>query len=107
MGTNRVRNASSPPPQPIRGNKGLPIIGPKNCAREAESRDRLARPVTDHGTSPSLKPGGMRELHWHPNSDELQYYIEGEGRMTVYASNTSRISATPTMIRNAKKTMGT
>src|SRR3974390_284251 len=31
----------------------------------------------------------MRELHWHPDSDELQYYIEGEGRMTVYASNTN------------------
>jgi oxalate decarboxylase len=36
-----------------------------------------------------VEPGGMRELHWHPNSDELQYYIEGAGRMTVYASNTN------------------
>jgi oxalate decarboxylase len=36
-----------------------------------------------------VEPGGMRELHWHPNADELQYYIEGEGRMTVYASNTN------------------
>jgi oxalate decarboxylase len=33
-----------------------------------------------------VEPGGMRELHWHPNSDELQYYIEGQARMTVYAS---------------------
>ncbi len=33
-----------------------------------------------------IEPGGMREVHWHPNSDELQYYIEGEARMTVYAS---------------------
>ena len=37
-----------------------------------------------------VEPGGMRELHWHPNSDELQYYIEGEGRMTVYASGSLR-----------------
>jgi oxalate decarboxylase len=36
-----------------------------------------------------VEPGGIRELHWHPNSDELQYYIEGQGRMTVYASNTN------------------
>lgn len=36
-----------------------------------------------------VEPGGMRELHWHPNSDELQYYIEGEGRMTVYASGSN------------------
>ena len=32
-------------------------------------------------------PGGMRELHWHPNTDEWQYYIEGRGRMGVFASS--------------------
>lgn len=25
-----------------------------------------------------LKPGAIRELHWHPVSDEWQYYIEGK-----------------------------
>lgn len=34
-----------------------------------------------------LKPGAMRELHWHPNNDEWQYYLEGEGRMGVFASS--------------------
>ena len=29
----------------------------------------------------------MRELHWHPNTDEWQYYIEGQGRMGVFASS--------------------
>jgi oxalate decarboxylase len=24
-----------------------------------------------------------RELHWHPNADEWQYYISGKARMTV------------------------
>ncbi len=33
-----------------------------------------------------IEPGGMRELHWHPNSDEWQYYLSGEARMTVFAS---------------------
>jgi oxalate decarboxylase len=28
----------------------------------------------------------MRELHWHPNADEWQYYITGKGRMTVVAT---------------------
>ncbi len=32
----------------------------------------------------TLEPGGLRELHWHPNADEWQYYIKGEGRMTVF-----------------------
>jgi len=33
-----------------------------------------------------VNPGGLRELHWHPNVDEWQYYISGKGRMTVFAS---------------------
>jgi oxalate decarboxylase len=33
-----------------------------------------------------VEPGGMRELHWHPNADEWQYYLSGQGRMTVFAS---------------------
>jgi oxalate decarboxylase len=34
-----------------------------------------------------VEPGGMRELHWHPNTDEWQYYIEGQGRMGVFAAS--------------------
>jgi oxalate decarboxylase len=33
-----------------------------------------------------IDPGGLRELHWHPNADEWQFYISGQGRMTVFAS---------------------
>jgi len=33
-----------------------------------------------------VDPGAVRELHWHPNTDEWQYYISGQGRMTVFAS---------------------
>lgn len=31
-----------------------------------------------------LEPGGMREIHWHPDADEIQYYIRGQARMTVF-----------------------
>jgi len=41
--------------QPIRGNEGAPVLGPTNPAREAQGPDRLAPPVTDHGTMPNLK----------------------------------------------------
>jgi oxalate decarboxylase len=34
----------------------------------------------------TVHPGGIRELHWHPNADEWQYYIAGQGRMTVFAT---------------------
>ena len=33
----------------------------------------------------TLNPGGLRELHWHPNASEWQFYIAGKGRMTVFA----------------------
>jgi oxalate decarboxylase len=33
-----------------------------------------------------VDPGHMRELHWHPNADEWQYYISGKARMTVFAA---------------------
>jgi oxalate decarboxylase len=39
----------------------------------------------------TVHPGGLRELHWHPNADEWQYYIAGKGRMTVVvAGNRAR-----------------
>jgi len=31
----------------------------------------------------TLKPGGLREMHWHPNVSEWQYWIKGKGRMTI------------------------
>jgi oxalate decarboxylase len=34
----------------------------------------------------TVRPQGLRELHWHPNADEWQYYIGGKGRMTVFAT---------------------
>jgi len=33
-----------------------------------------------------VTPGHMREVHWHPNADEWQYYIAGKARMTVFAA---------------------
>jgi oxalate decarboxylase len=32
----------------------------------------------------TVQPGGIREMHWHPNADEWQYYIKGKARMTVF-----------------------
>ena len=34
-----------------------------------------------------IEPGGLRELHWHPNTDEWQYYLSGQARMGVFASS--------------------
>jgi oxalate decarboxylase len=31
-----------------------------------------------------VKPGGMREMHWHPTGSEWQFYLAGKARMTVF-----------------------
>jgi oxalate decarboxylase len=35
----------------------------------------------------TLKPGGLRELHWHPNADEWQYYISGRSEIGIFGAN--------------------
>ena len=31
-----------------------------------------------------VKPGALRELHWHSNATEWQFYLQGSARMTVF-----------------------
>jgi oxalate decarboxylase len=63
-----------------------PIVGPGGTARIADSSNFPAA-STVAAAYVEVEPGGMRELHWHPNTDEWQYYIEGQARMTVFASS--------------------
>jgi len=32
----------------------------------------------------TVHPGGMREMHWHPNADEWQYYVKGSAQVGVF-----------------------
>ena len=34
-----------------------------------------------------LAPGAVREMHWHPDNDEWQYWVSGHARMTVFGSS--------------------
>ena len=45
-------------------------------------------PISNHIAAALVEvdPGHMRELHWHPNADEWQYYVSGKARMTVFAA---------------------
>jgi oxalate decarboxylase len=40
----------------------------------------------------TIHPGGMREMHWHPNADEWQYFITGEGQVTVFNTGPASVS---------------
>lgn len=67
---------------------------PKNVFEGGATQliDQKTFEVTDLATLIiDLEPGGMREIHWHPDADELQYYISGHARMTVFdAVNNAR-----------------
>jgi len=40
-----------------------------------------------------IKPGGLRDMHWHPNADEWLYILKGVGRMTVFNTGPAAITA--------------
>lgn len=40
----------------------------------------------------TVRPGGVREMHWHPNADEWQYYIKGRARMTVFNTGPNAVT---------------
>lgn len=110
-------------PQPIEGDRGATILGPRNVPLEQENPDLLSSPYTDSGTIPNLKfsfssarnrlttggwarevtvrelpiattlagvnmrlkPGGIREMHWHKES-EWAYMLAGKARITAIDS---------------------
>jgi oxalate decarboxylase len=64
-----------------------PLTAPGGEVRIVDSSNFPAA-TTIAGVVVDIEPGGMRELHWHPNlADEWQYYIRGKARMTVFASD--------------------
>ncbi|KAJ7146755.1 oxalate decarboxylase [Mycena epipterygia] len=34
----------------------------------------------------TVEPGAIRELQWHPTMDEWSFFLEGQGRVTIFAS---------------------
>lgn len=63
-----------------------PIVTPGGTVRIVDSTNfPISTPIA--AALVEIKPGGMREMHWHPNNDEWQYYLSGIGRMTVFAAS--------------------
>jgi len=53
--------------------------------RVGAERFPISQTVT--GVVLDLEPGGLRELHWHPTSDEWQYVISGQVSVTMFGSH--------------------
>lgn len=63
-----------------------PLVTPGGSVRIVDSRN-FPISQTIAAALVEIRPGAMRELHWHPNNDEWQYYISGQARMTVFDGN--------------------
>jgi oxalate decarboxylase len=42
----------------------------------------------------NIEPGAIRELHWHPNADEWQYVMSGQGDLSIFGSH-GRVKTMP------------
>jgi oxalate decarboxylase len=40
----------------------------------------------------TIRPGALRQMHWHPNADEWQYYIKGKARMGVFNTGPNAVT---------------
>jgi oxalate decarboxylase len=72
-------SASGAPPHPFTFSlgSGAPARETKGgSVRIADSRNFTVS-TTVAAALVAVRPGGLREMHWHPNADEWQYWIKG------------------------------
>jgi oxalate decarboxylase len=60
--------------------------------RVADSTNFLVS-KTIAATQVTVKSGGLRAMHWHPNADEWTYIVRGTARMTVFNTGPAAITA--------------
>jgi oxalate decarboxylase len=84
----RRASTGSKGPSPVKFSFSLTKMTPTVKTKSGEVRivDSTNFPVstTIAAAHVIVKPGGLRELHWHQNADEWDYIIQGQGRMTVF-----------------------
>jgi len=96
---------------------GMPPTG-KTAGGETRVVDSSNFPVALNIASAmvTIKPGGLREMHWHPNVSEWQYWIKGKGRMTVVTAeakartmdfNANDVGFVPSMAGHSIENTGT
>jgi oxalate decarboxylase len=75
--------------------------------RIADSRNFKAS-LTIAAALVTVHPGGLREMHWHPNADEWQYYIAGQAAMTVFNTGPRAVTQNfnPGDVGYVKKSLG-
>jgi oxalate decarboxylase len=85
--------SENPPPLTHRYRLGakVPEVVPGGTFNVVSQKD-FPISATMSGAILKLAPLAIREMHWHPNADEWQYYIKGRARMTVFGSKGRKIT---------------
>ena len=83
-----VLGPKGPPTNPFTFSlKGQPFVRetPAGTVQIADSRNfHVSKTIAS--ALVTLRPGALRELHWHPNADEWVYFIKGRAQIGVFAA---------------------
>ncbi|KLT64697.1 cupin domain-containing protein [Pedobacter sp. BMA] len=69
-----------------------PRVIPGAGKQRLVSQNEFPISKTITGSLLELEPGALREMHWHPNADEWQYYISGSAEMTVFLAEATAVT---------------
>ena len=70
----------------------LPRAIPGAGTQRLVTKNEFPISTTMSGSYIELQPGALREMHWHPNADEWQYYIEGQAEMSVFLAQVTVVT---------------
>jgi oxalate decarboxylase len=90
-----MEKASGLPPYPFTYSLGSsePVRRPTKGGevRVADSNNFTASKTIAVGHV-TIRPGGLREMHWHPNADEWTYWVKGKGRVTAFETGPNAVT---------------
>jgi oxalate decarboxylase len=81
-----VKSPNGPPPNPFTYSLAGGPVARQTTGGKVQIADshNFKAATTIAAALVTVNPGGMREMHWHPNADEWQYYVKGSAQMTVF-----------------------
>jgi oxalate decarboxylase len=89
-----VKNPNGPPPNPFTFSLASGPVAKQTQGGKVQIADshNFKASKTIAVALVTVHPGGMREMHWHPNADEWQYYVKGSAQMTVFNTGPSAVT---------------
>ncbi|GAB3967860.1 oxalate decarboxylase family bicupin [Spirosoma terrae] len=61
-----------------------PKLVPGGGTQRVVTQKEFPISTTITGSIFEIEPGGLREMHWHPNADEWQYFIQGQAEVGIF-----------------------